>query len=334
VARTAFVTGATGFLGLNLVEALARESWRVLALHRAGSELKYLARLPAERVVGDVGERASLERALPRGVDAVFHVAGDTNLWSRGNAAQDRVNIDGTRNMVEIALAKRARRFVHTSSISAYGLVSGRVDEASAQRGGASWVNYQRSKFLGEQAVRDALGRGLDAVIVNPAAIVGPYDTRNWARVIRLACAGKLPGVPPGGTSFCHVHEVARSHIAAAERGGRGENYLLGGADASFLELLRTIGEVTGCTVPDRAVPVWLLRPAARLGQWASYLTGRAPTLTPEAVAMVGRTTTCDCTKAERELDYRPVPLRTMIEDSVAWLEAEGLLPRRAERAA
>ena len=105
MARTAFVTGATGFVGLNLVEALAQEGWRVLALHRPESELKYLARLPAERVTGDVTDRASLERALPPGVDAVFHVAGDTNLWSPRNARQDRVNIDGTRNVVEAALA-------------------------------------------------------------------------------------------------------------------------------------------------------------------------------------------------------------------------------------
>ncbi len=330
MARTAFVTGATGFVGLNLVEALAREGWQVVALHRPGSELKHLSRLPAERVQGDVTDRPSLERALPAGVDAVFHVAGDTNLWSRRNAQQDRVNIEGTRNMVEAALARRARRFVHTSSISAYGMLSGRIDERAEQRGGFAWVNYQRSKFLGEQEVRAALARGLDAVILNPAGILGPYDTRSWARVIRLACAGKLPGVPPGGSSFCHVREVAQAHLAAAERGRSGENYLLGGADASFLELVHTIGAVTGCKVPSRATPAWLLRPVARLAHWLSYATGRAPTLTPETVALVSRNTFCDCAKAERELGYRPVPLRAMVEDSVAWLEGEGLLRRPA----
>ncbi|MDA8107578.1 MAG: SDR family oxidoreductase [Betaproteobacteria bacterium] len=333
MARTAFVTGATGFVGLNLVEALAREGWRVLALHRPESDLKHLARLPAERVLGDVTDRALLERALPTGVDAVFHAAGDTSLWSRRNAHQDLVNIEGTRNMVEAALARRARRFVHTSSISAYGMVSGRIDERTEQRGGESWVNYQRSKFLGEREVRGALARGLDAVILNPAGIIGPYDTRNWARMIRFACAGKLPGVPPGASSFCHVREVARAHIAAVERGRRGESYLLGGADASFLELVRTIGEVTGCKVPARPLPAWLLRALARLAQWTSYATGRAPTLSPEAVALATRRITCDCTKAERELGFRPVPLRAMVEDSVAWLEREGLLGRPAARA-
>lgn len=333
MARSAFVTGATGFVGLNLVEALVGAGWEVVALHRPGSELKHLSRLPARRVAGDVTDRVSLERALPAGVDAVFHAAGDTSLWSRRNARQNLVNIEGTRNMVEAALARRARRFVHTSSISAYGMVSGRVDERAEQRGGSSWVNYQSSKFLGEQAVRAALARGLDAVILSPAAIIGPYDTRGWARMIRLVCAGKLPGVPPGSNSFCHVREVARAHIAAAERGRRGESYLLGGADASFVELVRTIGEVTGRTVSARPLPAWLLRALARLAQWTSYATGRAPTLSPEAAALATRTISCDCGKAERELGFRPVPLRAMVEDSVAWLEREGLLRRPTPRA-
>jgi dihydroflavonol-4-reductase len=137
MARTAFVTGATGFVGLNLVEALLAQGWRVLALHRAGSELKYLARMQAERVTGDVTDAESVRRALPPQVDAVFHVAGDTNLWSRRNARQDRINIEGTRNMIEAALARRARRFLHTSSISAWGLQRGRLDERTSQKGSA-----------------------------------------------------------------------------------------------------------------------------------------------------------------------------------------------------
>src|SRR5512139_2269299 len=106
MAETGFVTGATGFVGLNLVEQLLARGWRVIALHRAGSDLKYLARMRAERAVGDVTDADSLMRALPEGVDAVFHVAGDVSLWSRRNAAQDRINIEGTRNMVGAALAR------------------------------------------------------------------------------------------------------------------------------------------------------------------------------------------------------------------------------------
>lgn len=326
--RLAFVTGANGFLGLNLVETLLARGWRVIALHRAGADLKYLERLEAERVAGDVTDAPSLRRAMPLGVDAVFHVAGDTSVWSGNNAMQDRINIDGTRNVVGAALEKRARRFVHTSSISAYGRQRGRIDEGTAQRGAASPVNYERSKFLGEEAVRAGLARGLDAVILNPAGIVGRYDTRSWARLVTMVAAGTLPGAPPGVRSFCHAGEVALAHVAAAERGRSGENYLLGGTDASFLEFLREIGAALGRPVPARATPAWVLRALGAIGEVQGRLTGRPPTLTPEAVRLVTGDMTCDCSKAMRELGYRARPLGEMVAECVGWMAAEGLLPR------
>jgi nucleoside-diphosphate-sugar epimerase len=334
VARTAFVTGATGFLGLNLVEALAQQGWRILALHRRGSNLRHLSRLPAERVEGDVTDAASLRRALPESVDCVFHVAGDTSLWARRNAAQDRVNIEGTRNVVEAALARHAHRLVHTSSISAFGIQTGRVDERTPQLGGRSWINYQRSKYAAEQEVRTGLARGLDAVIMNPAGIVGRYDTTGWAQVILRIHAGRIPGVPPGGGSYCHAGAVAQAHIAAAERGRRGENYLLGGADATFLEFVRTAGEMLGRPVPQRTTPAWVLGVMGRLGACRAFVTKREPRLTPEMAATVSRKIYADCTKAQRELDYAATDLRSMIGESAAWLASEGLLGADAKRRA
>jgi nucleoside-diphosphate-sugar epimerase len=327
VARTAFVTGATGFVGLNLVDLLLAQGWRVIALHRPGSERRYLRRLPAELAVGDVTDAASARRAMPQNVDAVFHVAGDTGLWSRNNAAQNRVNVDGTRYVVGAALERRARRFVHTSTISVYGLQNGHIDEHSPQLGAVSPVNYQRSKYLAEEAVRAGLARGLDAVIVNPGAIIGPYDTRNYARVVTLVAAGKLPGVPPGSLSFCHVREVAQAHLAACERGRRGENYLLAGTDARVFDLVREIGAALGKPVPRRTTPAWVLRVLGALGALQGRLTGREPALTPEAARMVTRSVSCDSAKAIRELGYRTVPLGEMVRDSVAWLASEGLVP-------
>jgi nucleoside-diphosphate-sugar epimerase len=329
--QTAFVTGATGFVGLNLIEELTARDWRVVALHRPDSDLRYLERFPVERARGDVTDPRSLARAMPERVDAVFHVAGDTSLWSRHNARQDRVNIDGTRHVVEAALRARARRLVLTSSISAWGMQSGRIHEGLPQAGGRSWVNYQRSKYLSEQEVRAGIGRGLDAVILNPASIFGPYDTASWAQLIRLIHTGRLPGVMPGSLSFCHAREVARAHVAAAERGRSGENYLLGGTDASFRELVRTVGEVLGRPVPDRVLPPALLYLVSRAGQLVSYVTGRAPRITPEMVGMATRAITCDSGKAQRELGFRTVALRTMVQDSVDWLRREGFLQRWVE---
>lgn len=329
--QTAFVTGATGFVGLNLIEELSARDWCVVALQRADSDVRFLQRFPVEREIGDVNDPASLARALPAAVDVVFHVAGDTSLWSRRDATQDRVNIEGTRHVVEAALRARARRLVHTSSISAYGLQRGRIHEGLQQAGGASWINYQRSKYLAEQEVRAGIARGLDAVILNPASIFGPYDTGSWAQLIRLIYTGALPGVMPGALSFCHSQEVARAHVAAADRGRTGENYLLGGTDASFAELVGTIGEVLGRPVPQRRLAPAVLYLVSRAGHWASYVTGRAPRITPEMVGMATREIYCDSSKAQRELGFRIVALRTMVQGAVDWLRREGFLERWAE---
>ena len=323
---TAFVTGATGFVGLNLVEQLLARGWRVIALHRAGSDTRYLSRMSAERALGDITEPDSLLRALPEGTDAVFHVAGDINLWSRRNAAQDRINIEGTRHMVAAALARGARRFLHTSSVSAYGLQRGRLDEHTPMLGKYSFVNYNRSKHLAEEEVRAGIARGLDAVILNPGAILGPYDTRGYARLVAMVAAGTLPGVPPGALPFCDVREVAKAHVAAFERGRSGENYLLGGADATFLELVREMGAALGRPVPARATPAWVLRLLGAFGALRGAVTGLEPRLTPEMARQAARELSCDCSKAERELGYRPVPLREMVASCVGWMRAEGLL--------
>ena len=149
--KTAFVTGATGFLGLNLVEQLTEAGWAVMALHRASSELRHLSRFEVDRVEGDLTDPASLQRALPAGLDAVFHLAADTSMWSRHNARQSAINVTGTANILAAARAAKARRFVHTSTWNTYGLEQGKISEASPQRGGASWINYNRSKFEAEE---------------------------------------------------------------------------------------------------------------------------------------------------------------------------------------
>jgi len=187
---------------------------------------------------------------------------------------------------------------------------TGRIDEGARKLGCESWVNYQRTKCLAEREVEAAVAHGLDAVIMNPAAIVGAYDTGGWARLIRLAHQEKLPGMPPGALSFAHVGAVADAHLAAVDKGKTGENYLLGGVDASFREAVALIGEITG----------------GHVGALRGAMTGQTPTLTPESAALVSRRIFADCTKAERDLGYETVPLRDMLQESYDWLKAEGLL--------
>ena len=328
VQKTAFVTGATGFLGLNLVEQLTQAGWAVVALHQATSDLRQLGKFAVERVEGDLTEAASLRRALPAGLDAVFHVAADTSMWSRHNARQTANNVAGTANILAAAKAAGARRFVHTSTWNTYGLEQGAISEASPQRGGQSWINYNRTKFQAEERVRAAVAEGLEAVILNPCHIFGRYDRNGWARIIIDLCQHWIPAAPPGAGTFCHGEAVAKAHMAAAERGRVGQNYLLGGAYASLLEVMQTVGSVAGCRAPRVTLPAALFRLLARANAARAALTGHEPELTPEGVEMVCVNAKIVSTLAEEELGYRPAGLRHAIQDSYDWLSAEGLLGR------
>lgn len=327
MAKTAFVTGATGFVGLNLVEALHQQGWDVIALHRASSDLSGLDRFSGVgRVVGDVTDARSLKNLIPRNVDCVFHVAGNTSLWGRAQVEQTKVNVRGTRNVVRAALEAGAKRLVHTSSIVAYGLHGGTITEETPTRGSAVPINYIRSKALSEREVRKGISSGLRAVILNPANMIGRYDTSSWARMFRLVKQGRLPVVPPGGGSFCHVCEVALAQIAAAERGQIGHNYLLGGAQASYVGLAKAIAEALGVRRRIMAVHPGILNAYAFVEEWLAPMFGREPDITHDAVALLAQNFYCHSTKAQNELGYRPKALDEMVRDCRDWMRAAGLL--------
>ncbi len=324
--KTAFVTGGAGFLGVNLVEQLVSGGWEVIVFDAAAANAGWMEERGVSLVRGDITDRASCERALPSGVDAVFHLAGNTSHWKLGDERQTKVNVDGTRNVVEAALQGRALRLLHTSSIAAYGFQPSRIHEEMRSTALGSSINYFRTKRLAEIEVERGIEQGLDAVILNPSNIVGAHDPSGWSRFFRLIEEQRLPGVPSGRSSFCHARAVAAAHIAAFERGRSGHHYLLGGADATFLELVQRIGKLLGRRTPSRATPALLSKLAGRLSLWGSYLTRREPDLTPEKATLLSSELICSSEKAERELGYRSAPLQTMLEDCHRWMLDEGLL--------
>jgi nucleoside-diphosphate-sugar epimerase len=324
MARTAFVTGGTGFVGLNLVQKLKAEGWDVTALHRASSDLTYLKRFDPKLVVGEITDRASLEAVMPAGVDTIFHVAGDTNMWRQKNAEQTRNNVGGTENVVEAALKAGARRLIVTSSISAYGAVSGNVTEETPSNAASSRVNYERTKYLAQEVARAAISRGLEVVIMQPGAIMGPYDIGTWSRMFYMVRDGKLPGVPPARLTFTHVREVVNAHIAAADKGTNGGQYLLGGEHATMLELVQEIGRLLDRPTPDKPMPVAAIKIFAAVSDFISNFTHKAPDFTPEMADGLGGNFTVTSEKAIRELGYQVTPLKEMVKDCYDWMKAEG----------
>jgi dihydroflavonol-4-reductase len=323
--KTAFVTGGTGFVGLNVVALLKERGFNVVAIHRKTSNTKYLARLGADLKPCGIDDPAALRDAIPDGVDAVFHVAGDVSWWRGNDERLQRTNVDGTRHVVEAALARRAKRFIHTSSVASFGLGHDVVRESTPSTAANSQFAYVRTKWLGEQEVRKGIANGLDAVIMNPCNIIGPYDTTSWARMFRLLKDGKLPGLPPGSGSFVHVREVARAHLEAVSTGRAGEQWLLGGTDATYAELGAVMAELVQAR-PPKALPAALVKTLGFVNDWISRVTHKEPDITGGTAHLLSSRWSADSSKAEKELGFKPVALREMVEDSYRWLVTEGLL--------
>ncbi len=323
---TVFLTGASGFLGGHLLGELVDAGHTVRALSRSETSDRAIAAQGGQPVRAGLDDTDALAAALT-GCEAVFHAAADTSMWKRNAARQTATNVDGTRQL--LAAAKRAGvgAFLHTSSVSAYShLVHGTITEATPQRGGESWINYERSKYLAEQAVRDST---LPWIVFNPSHILGPGDRHNWSRLIRLVDAQKLPGIPPGIGAFADVREIARAQLRAWQRQRYGRCYLLGGEQASFVDFVHRVGDALDRRTPRGATPAWALMAYAQVLELVSRATGREPDVTPEGAALTSHHLQVDSSLARRELDYAETPLDRLLADTLAWMRGEGMLAAR-----
>lgn len=326
--KTAFVTGATGFLGLNLVERLLQAGWHVTALHRETSDVSILEQFGADLVVADIQDATRLSDVMPENLTAVFHTAANTSVWGRHAAQQAMDNINGTENVLTAAINRGARRFVHTSTWNTFDWSDGAISEESSQDSVAShWISYNRTKYAAEQLVKQAVADGrIEAVILNPAHIVGRYDNHNWARLITMAATGTLPAIPPGAGSFAHGPAVADAHIAAAEKGENGANYLLGGPEAPFTEIVDIVRKMANQSKGAPTAPAFAMKALAHLKTAIAVFTGKEPDITPESVAFVTAHVRIASTRAEVVLGYKPTALEPALQDAYDWLVETGAL--------
>lgn len=327
--RTAFVTGSTGFLGITLTQELVNAGWEVVAFHRPSSELKELKLLSSVRyAVGDITDADSVLAGLPEQVDAVFHTAGSVGFFEPGeDTRQYQINVIGTRNVVEAALEKKSRRFIHTSTILTYDYLSGHTVDESTPPNSDSKYSYISSKYQGDLEVENAAQRGLDAVILHPSVIFGAYDRTGWSQLFREISRGpRVPLAPPGRANVCHMREVARAHISAFDKGRTGEHYILGGPETSFREMIDAIAAILQKPGPKFTAPAGLFRFLCRLDNITAPWLNRKPMVTQAEGEILCETCVCSTDKAIRELDYHPAPLETMLEDCYAWMKREDLL--------
>ena len=329
---TTLVTGASGFVGSAVVRALVSRGVPVRAMVRRHSSLRLLEGLPVEILTGELAEPASCGAAL-EGCDALFHVAADYRLWVPQPDAMYRTNVEGTRHLLSAAAAAGVARIVYTSSVATLGLRPDHLpaDETTPATLAGMIGHYKRSKFLAEQAVRElAAETGLQVVIVNPAAPVGPGDARPTptGRMVLEAARGCIPAYVDTGLNLVHVEDVAEGHVLAFQRGRVGERYILGGDNLPLREMLALIADLTGRKPPRICLPAGALLPVALLAEVVARLgSGREPLVTADGVRMARKPMYFSSAKAERELGYRSRPAIEGLRDAIAWYRSHGCLP-------
>src|SRR5437899_7374253 len=324
----AFVTGATGFVGSHVARALAEQGAELRLLVRATSDPRNIQDLRAERVIGDLRDPDSLDPAMA-GCDVVFHVAADYRLWVRDQEQMYRSNVNGTRAVLEAARKNRVRRVVYTSSVATMGFTSnGRpADESSPVSLDHMIGHYKRSKFMAEQLAMEAGRSGMDVVVVNPTTPVGEQDIKPTptGRIIVDFLKKKFPAYVDTGLNLVDVKECARGHIAALEKGNRGDRYILGGENLTLKQILDKLAAMMGLPSPTIRVPYVL---ALATGVVDEMVTGRIrrrePRATIDAVRMGRKKMFVSSAKAERELGWKHAPVDDALRRAADWFRANG----------
>lgn len=323
---TAFVTGASGFVGANLVRELLARGWSVRALVRAAAPS--LDGLAVERVAGDLFS-PHLTAAM-QGCDAVFHVAAFYSLWRRDRAEVMRVNVEGTRLVLNAARRAGVPRVVHTSSVAAIGV---RADGEPANENHQSPPDdligaYKRSKYEAERTVARAVAGGQDVVIVNPTTPVGPWDAKPTptGEIVVRFCTGRMPAYMDTGLNIVDVRDVAAGHIAAFERGSTGERYILGNENMTLRGLLECLAAITGRPAPTVRLPPLVGLAYAAAGEFILGPLGFRPDVPLEGVRMAQQRMYYDAAKATAVLGLRPAPVTRALSDAVTWFQEHGYL--------
>ncbi len=326
------VTGAAGFIGTNLVRLLVEQGNEVVAIDRVRSEHWPEAGVTWKNA--DVLDPASMESAL-QGAEVVYHLVAMITLKQQDETAW-RLNTLGVRTVAEAALAAGVRRMVHCSSVHSFDQYGcdGYLNEESARSESADIPVYDRSKWAGEQQLREVVAQGLDAVICNPTGVYGPVDYGSQGKglsringMLRDAARGRVPAVIEGGFDFVDVRDVALGLTLAAEKGRTGENYLLTGHNQEMLTMFRLSARVAGRRGPLLAFPLKMIEAIVPLAEPIAAKFG-SDVVSRAALGALISQPQVDGSKAAAELGYTPRSAEQTIHDLVAFFVESDQLAR------
>jgi len=330
---TAFVTGATGFVGAQVARALLATGRRVRCLVRPTSDAALLASLAVDRIAGDVTDAGSVREGMS-GCDEVFHCAADYRLYARDPAEIYRTNVEGTRVVLGAAETLGVRRVVYTGSVATLAARADGtpVDERAIAKLDDVIGDYKRSKLLAEREVEAAWARGVPVVVVSPSTPVGDGDVKPTptGKIIVDFLAGRFPAYVDTGLNLIDVRDVAAGHLLAAERGRPGERYILANANMTLKELLATLAHIAGRSAPRLRLPHWVPLAIAHMEAPIARLLRRAPRVPLDGVRMSKKPMFFDGSKAVRDLGLPQSPIEPALRRAVDWFISNGYAPTAA----
>jgi dihydroflavonol-4-reductase len=329
VSSLALVTGGTGMVGNCIARSLLARGHRVRALVRSPDKGKALLPAACELVRGDVTAPDTLPAAVT-GCDWVFHAAGFPEQWMRDPTAFDRINAQGTANMVAAARAAGAKRFLLTSTIDVFRWRKGETYDESELDPEPKHTPYERSKQRADQIVADAVASGLDAVFLHPSGCYGPApsDSPGTNDLIVMIWHRMVPALLPGGYPVVFAPDVGDGHVLAAERAAPGSRYILSDRYYPLTELARAMLVALGREpeVP-RVIPLWLASFISTMGELKGKLIGRPPLMPRGQLQFLQVDSYPTAKRATDELGLSFTPLADGLAKTADWLRAAGKLP-------
>jgi nucleoside-diphosphate-sugar epimerase len=327
-----FVTGATGFVGGRVARQLVAAGHQVGALVRNPAKAGDLARLGITLHTGDVTDKASMAEAMA-GVDGVFHIAGWYKIGVRDKSQGQKVNVDGTRHVLELMQELRIPRGVYTSTLAVNSDTHGKLVDESYRFTGQHFTVYDRTKADAHTIAEDFIGRGLPLVIVQPGLIYGPGDTSSVRTMLIQYLKRQLPLLPKvTAYSWAHVDDIAAGHILALERGQAGQNYFVCGPSHTLVETVEMAQAITGIPAPRLRVGPGVLRAMAACMGLVEKVVPVPETYSYEGLrVLAGATYLGDNAKARRELEWNPRPLEVGLRETLEHeMQLLGMRPGRS----
>ena len=323
----ALVTGASGFIGGNVVRELLKQGFQVRALVRRESNQKYIQGLNIEVASGDLLDRTTLDKAV-EGCDVLFHVAAAYTFWTPEPKAIYEANVQGTENILAAAKKKGIKKVVYTSTESTIGINKGSLGVETMETNINNLPgHYKKSKYLAESLAIKMSQEGLPLVVVNPTAPVGPGDVKPTptGQFIVDFLNHRMPAYIDTAINIVDVEDVAKGHVLALEKGHIGERYILGNKNLTFREILGVLEQLTGIKAPRIGIPIWVALGAAYANEFFSgKLLGRHPRIPVSAVLAARKRRCFDCSKAIQELGFPQTPIEESFSKAVKWFRENG----------